>query len=249
MNSRIQVHLDQLVSHKIYQNITSLPELRLFMQNHVFAVWDFMTLLKRLQRDLTRIELPWIPPKDINAARLINEIVLCEESDLGYDRKPASHLDMYLDAMDEIGAERETFISFLGNIHSENVGQCLFDMGMPGHVSDFVTGNIELAMNGEVEEVAANFLYGREDSIPIMFSKLLGSVGVGEEAAPKFYYYLQRHIEVDGGEHGPAAAKILEDLVAADPAKKERAEKAAIDAIQARIKLWDGILVDILSLR
>jgi hypothetical protein len=54
--------------------------------------------------------------------------------------------------------------------------------------------------------------------------------------------YLERHIEVDGDQHGPLARKMLIELCGDDPLKWEEAEKAAINSIQARIGFWDHIL-------
>src|SRR5258707_8661984 len=70
-----------LLNHPIYQQIDRLVSLRLFMEHHAFAVWDFMSLLKALQRRLCCVEVPWLPVVDPLGCRLVNEIVLAEESD------------------------------------------------------------------------------------------------------------------------------------------------------------------------
>ena len=103
----------QLQEHPIFLEINSFPQLQHFMQNHVFAVWDFMTLTKRLQQDLTCIRLPWLPPTDPQAARLINEIVLDEESDLRLGDGHSSHFELYLEAMREVGACTTTIERFI----------------------------------------------------------------------------------------------------------------------------------------
>jgi hypothetical protein len=72
---------ERLLSHHLYQHICDERSLRLFMRAHVFAVWDFQSLIKALQRMLTCVEIPWLPSGDPLARRLINEIVLDEESD------------------------------------------------------------------------------------------------------------------------------------------------------------------------
>ena len=61
----------QLQEHPIFLEINSFAQLQHFMQNHVFAVWDFMTLTKRLQQELTCMRLPWLrKPTLSNVLRL-----------------------------------------------------------------------------------------------------------------------------------------------------------------------------------
>lgn len=247
--SKFENTQQQLFQHRIYQNVTTLEELKVFMESHVFAVWDFMSLLKRLQGQLAPVRLPWMPPQNREAVRFINEIVLCEESDHDYVGKPASHLDMYVDAMEEIGADTSVFLSFLDLLGQGDWEECLAQPGIPPFVQEFVMKNIRLSMDGAVEEVAANFLYGREDPIPVMFGRLLANLGVQETEAPRMFHYLNRHIEVDGGEHGPAATSLLNSLVQDDPHKQKVAEQAALHAVRDRICFWDGLLAEIVKMK
>ena len=109
---------EKLVSHTIYDNIKNIDDLRIFMENHVFAVWDFMSLLKGLQINLTCVKNPWVPVENTEAARFINEIVLEEETDEIQSHNVTSHFELYLDAMDEIGANTNKIQSFVDAIKS-----------------------------------------------------------------------------------------------------------------------------------
>ena len=231
----------QLLEHSIYERVNNEERLRAFMNAHVFAVWDFMSLAKRLQRELTCVELPWMPPKYPKAARLINEIILGEESDIGPDGTPQSHLDLYLDAMREVGADVEPFSLFRRLVESgTSPQQAMLEAGVPGHVQAFVANTLNVALDGSLEEVLAYFFFGREDVIPGMFVRLLASLPEQGNLA-SLRHYLRRHIELDGDEHGPAAQRILGGYIQGDETLRNRVAEAATAAVHARIELFAGI--------
>ena len=101
-----------LLDHPLYGDVASIADLRQFMEDHVFAVWDFMSLLKRLQQDMTCTRVPWFPADDARAARLINDIVIGEETDVDPDGSYVSHLDLYLRAMGDVSASTSQFDAF-----------------------------------------------------------------------------------------------------------------------------------------
>lgn len=242
-------HLDALrqtlLDHSIYAEVNSIPRLKLFMEDHVFAVWDFMSLLKRLQRDVTCIAVPWFPADDAQAARLINEIVMGEECDVGPDGEtPYSHLELYLKAMDEVGADAARFREFCRLVQSGlPISHSLIAVGAPPHVRAFVEHTIRLASEGTTEEVLGGFLYGREDIIPEMFQNIRNGFWASQADIPPYFdYYACRHIELDGDSHGPLGKALLARITRGAPDKAERADQAAAACIQQRIDLWTGTL-------
>lgn len=231
----------ELETHPVFAEIAHTDALRGFMQVHVFAVWDFMSLVKRLQRDLTCVELPWMPPGNPVAARLINDIVLAEESDVDANGQAASHLDLYLTAMRDVGASTDMFEHFMRELRSgAPLSAALAAAEVPRFVRDFVEHTISTCMSGSTLEVMASFFYGRENVIPDMFQGLLDHWGLSEAHAPGFVYYLQRHIELDGDAHGPAASRMIDAELARRMGGLGEARKAAHQALLARRALWDG---------
>lgn len=89
----------RLARHELYSRLTTTRNIAIFMKHHVWAVWDFMSLVKALQRQLTGIDLPWRPVGDPEIRFLINDIVVGEESDLDRHGRRTSHFEMYLEAM------------------------------------------------------------------------------------------------------------------------------------------------------
>jgi len=114
----------------MYGEIQDLERLKIFMETHIYAVWDFMSLLKTLQRHLTCVEIPWRPAKvDKRLTRLINEIVLGEESDRDESGAVMDHFSLYREAMIELGADGEKIERFIGTLD--------FDLLRPA-VAEFV---------------------------------------------------------------------------------------------------------------
>jgi len=235
-----------LLDHPLYAQVVSVADLRRFMEDHVFAVWDFMSLLKRLQQDMTCITVPWFPADNAKAARLINDIVIGEETDVDPDGSYVSHLTLYLRAMADIGASTrqcEKFRSLV--LVGVPVEVALARIGAPPHVQAFVTHTMRLANSGSTEEVLAAFFYGREDIIPEMFSRLLDTLYDARHHNDRlrhFIDYIDRHIELDGDSHGPMGRELLEGLIADSQQRGERALQAACSSIKARIELWNGTL-------
>jgi hypothetical protein len=233
----------ELLRHGIYQSIESLEDLQVFMQHHVFAVWDFMSLLKSLQKELTCVEVPWFPKGSPAVRRLINEIVLEEETDVDPHGNPASHFELYLRAMHECGADTQAITQFLGIIET---GKSVFDalnmVPIPESVHEFVKHTFQLILEGKPHVIAAAFTFGREDVIPDMFRRLVADLNTRMPGALEtFTYYLDRHIHLDEEVHTPLAMRMIAELCGDDVQKWEECEEAARGCIAARLKLWEGI--------
>jgi hypothetical protein len=244
--SRLAELRQRLLSHPIYDEIDTLEKVQIFMQHHVFAVWDFMSLLTRLQQELTTVRVPWVPYRNAKFTRFINEIVLAEESDEDGRGGYSSHFLIYMDSMRELGADVSVMESFLGAIYAgKDPIAALKEAKIPTSVTNFVHSTLQIAEYGHVHEVAAAFFYGREDLIPEMFQRLLDSLGDQGVQYERLKYYLRRHMELDGDHHGPLAAQLLDDLCENEDVKRIEALQIATRSIEARIALWDGVVAAI----
>lgn len=237
----------KLLEHPLYAQIRTETALRLFMETHVFCVWDFQCLLVALRRDLTGISLPWIPTPDPEARRLINSIVLDEESDVTADGRALSHFEMYLEAMRDCGANLQPVTRLLANLQRGQPWRiALAESGASPAAQDFVSVTMGYCETGTPVEVAAAFTYGREDVIPAMFTSLVETLAAEDAKRwSAYHYYLVRHIQHDGDTHGPMARALVTRLCDADTKRWKLAEQAAVRSLQARLKLWDALLASL----
>ncbi|MCA5006287.1 DUF3050 domain-containing protein [Sphingobacterium bovistauri] len=246
----IKEEKDYLNNHPLYRKINNIDHLRLFTQGHVYAVWDFMSLLKALQIELTCVSIPWFASEFPNTRYLINEIVLAEESDLYIDGRRLSHFEMYLDAMESMGSNTKYIIDFLTEIRtSKNIVQSIENLKADNRIKEFLKFTFNIIETKEPHKIAAAFTFGREDLIPDMFTSILNEIKINfpESDLDKFIYYFQRHIELDGDEHGPLAFKMIEELAQDDNQKWLDIQTVSKLALQKRIDLWDAIYDSITS--
>lgn len=248
IETSIQPLRDELSAHPMYAHLKQLDDVKLFMEQHVFAVWDFMSLLKALQTQLTCTHVPWTPASNTKTARFINEIVLGEETDLNELHKPRSHFEMYLDAMAQLGASTSSIDQFINLIQSgKSVNDALSKVEITEATRHFVNYTFDVIQTGAPHKIASAFTFGREDIIPDMFVQILNQADPNQDRYTKLRYYLDRHIELDGDEHGPLSLMMIEELCGDNEQKWQEVLEVAQQALQHRINLWNGITNEIVT--
>ena len=231
-----------LIEHPLYNSMENLGDIRKFMEIHVFAVWDFMSLVKNLQMNLTCINTPWIPSKNTLTARLINEIVWGEETDIDKNGIAKSHFEMYLESMKEIGANTIKIEFLIGLVkQGKNIFKIIETLDISNEIKDFLSFTFSVIKENKLHVTAAVFTFGREDLIPNMFIEIVRKIKLENKSVDSLIYYLERHIEMDGDHHGPMAMNMITSLCENDEKKIMESLDASKLALKKRIKLWDYI--------
>ncbi|WP_027945844.1 DUF3050 domain-containing protein [Amycolatopsis taiwanensis] len=243
LKAAVDAQRKDVVSHELYKRLNTKDAVVTFLEHHVFAVWDFMSLLKTLQQKLTCVSVPWIPSGSTTSRRLINDIVLVEESDeLGSGF--ISHFELYLDGMRQAGASTAAVDTFIEALRAGTpVPAALKEAKVPAPSAEFVTATWGFIENAPVHCQAAAFAFGREDLIPDMFDQV-AALNAELGGLSTFVDYLRRHIQVDAEEHTPMAMQMLVDLCGDDKTAWQECEQTVTTALTARRKFWDGILAE-----
>ena len=247
LKSRLVDLRRDLINHELYNQLSTIEALHVLMEQHVFAVWDFMSLLKTLQRELTCVDVPWRPSENAAACRLVNEIVLAEESDIGPDGHPASHFELYLSAMRQAGADTSHVETFLKTIDGDDGWRnALPARTLSAATRNFIDTTFEIIESEDICKIAAAFTFGREELLPDVFQQIVANLNTESDGIlDSFEYYLQRHIELDGDEHGAMAQQLMETLCGDDPQRWQAAEDSAVKSLHARTLMWDAIADEI----
>lgn len=246
---RVKNLRNQLAAHPVYAAVKDKHDLSLFMQHHVYSVWDFMSLVKYLQNEIAPTRAPWFPHGDGMVRRFINDIVLEEESDEDLPLADGtttytSHFELYMKAMEEVSTGSSADIKqFVDAVAQHSLDFAFAEVAAPEPAKAFMKTTFDFIDSDKPHVVAAAFALGREHIIPEMFRALLDRMNVSKEDAAAFHYYLERHIHLDADHHGPLSLRMLDILCEDDPTKLAEAEAAATLAIETRIKFWDEVLV------
>ena len=248
LEKEIADYRNQLIQHPLYADINSVAAIQKFMESHIFAVWDFMSLLKALQIGLTNVSIPWTPKGNPITRRLINEIVFGEETDVNELNEPKSHFEMYLDAMTQMKADTSKMESFIHLIENQiGVSEALDKVKVNADTKAFVEFTFEAIQTKKLHIIAGVFTFGREDLIPDMFIEIVKNINANSDIdLSKLIYYLERHIEVDSGEHGPMALMMISELCGDDEIKWQEVIDFSKRALAYRINLWNGIHSEII---
>ena len=233
----------EIMNHKVYSVIKNIDDLKIFMQHHVYAVWDFMSLLKSLQNNLTCTSTPWFPVGDPETRFLINEIVVGEECDIDLNGNRKSHFELYTDAMKQCGADLSEMNTFINTLQqTKNLNEAFDIAKTPEKAKQFVNFTFKIINSNKDYLQSAIFTFGREDLIPGMFMSIINDIHKNfPENISIFKYYLDRHIEVDGDHHSHLALKMTSTLCGTNEIKWQEVEDATIESLKMRINLWDSV--------
>lgn len=243
IRKKIEPLRQEIINHKVYSIINNIEDLQIFMQFHIYAVWDFMSLLKALQNNLTCTSIPWFPKGSANSRHLINEIVVVEESDIDMNGERKSHFELYISAMNQCRAnctEIENFITELKQ--GGNFEKAFSKANTPKEAKEFVDFTFEIINSKKDYLQSAIFTFGREDLIPGMFISMINDINKNfPDNISIFKYYLERHIEVDGEHHSHLALQMTDNLCGNNQEFWLEAEQATILSLKHRINLWNGV--------
>jgi hypothetical protein len=245
LTKELQPLIVKINHHPLYTTINSIDDIRIFMGQHVFAVWDFMCLLKELHSQIVVTSAPWFPPKDALSAHLISSILVEEEGDLTEEGQYASHYDTYILAMQKIGADTTQIEKLLELLKKGvSIHSALDCLSISVSTKKFVKTTFSF-FSMQLHELAAAFVYGREGITCEMFSPLVKQLEKSSEktALSTLIYYFKRHIELDDEQHFPKALQMLTNFIGTDEIKLNEAKVAAEKALYARLEFLTDIQV------
>lgn len=227
---------EYLITHPLYTSLNNLDRVRVFTENHVFSVWTFMCLLKSIITNLedTTSSYLWTGVKDPRLYRALCEIWIDEASDTVNDGIQ-SHLDLYLQSMEEIHADTTVILQLLERVRTDHHFS-LEDLPILASTKEFIQKQFHVINTYSFEDTLTYFAYGRELLIPEMFRPLFEYLKTQDIPCPHFLLYLEKHIHLDDL-HGKKLLQFVND----------NNERIIHEAYTDRMILWNGIYQSFMS--
>jgi hypothetical protein len=232
------------MQHPLFQHITSLEALQIYLEHNVFAVWDVMSLIKSLQKNLTCTQSPWVPVGNAGSRYFINEVVLGMESDVDDQNNRASQFELYLKAMLQLGSKTHHINQIIEDIRiGLPAHQALRKIGLPPVASSFADNTFTLIHAGKMHIQAAVFIFCRESLIPDNFILNVNEINrmTGNKAS-QFSWYLSRHMESDWAHYSYMGYDLVSQLCGENQHKWNEVEVAVCNTLERRISLYNSIL-------
>lgn len=251
LNQQLTDFKNKLQAHPAFNSIQSLAELKIFSAYHIFLVWDYMSLLKSLQTQLTCIQTPWKPVQSPYARYLINSLVLKAESDIAADGNYASHYEMYRDAMQAMNADTGLMDNLMAHIETDMpVIKAIELSNIPGPLKDFLEYTFWVVQKSSLHEQAAVLCYGREGfGHLLLYQRVVALQGNHTNELQPLIYYLRHKNEINEKYHSQLSAILLEQLCGTDEKKWHEASQAANQSLRNRIRLFDFIHEKIVAVK
>ena len=241
----------KLINHKIYGQISDMRKTKIFMESHVFSVWEYLTMLKALQRELATRDISFLHENVPDLPYLINQIVLneeIEEESRGEYLSAMGLYQLYINSMDEIGADSNPIKYFVDCIKvNKNWNNTIRDTitrfdNIPIQTYEYLNYNLKMIELSEIHELAGIFFFGRED-INSKFILLIKSNIEHEKSLSNLKNIIKRHVDDDSKNKNPILGEYINNILCKDDDKKwKKVEISVIEAIKKRIELWDGML-------
>ena len=236
-----------LESHKLYERIYNEQALRLFVEHHVICVWAYNFLLRQIHQEVVALVHPLNSQAQKEAIRLVSKIILEEEVEEQHDGSLLSHLEIYLEAMQDLGADISPVVCFFDMQEAGYTWQeALKHANFSAPVALYARKISRLAQQ-PIHERAAALFYEGEPYIPDSFLEQLGQMGT-KAKVNRLLDYFERHIEGLKRPGFSASGRLVEIFCGDNELLNEDAEKAAEQAMKNRIELWDHLLELVMQL-
>lgn len=229
-----------LANHKLYERVNDELSLRLFMEHHVICVWSYNFLLREIHQELVGLIHPLNSQSQKEAIRLVSEMILEEELEEQQDGSLLSHFEIYLEAMQDLGANISPIVSFFDLQDSgQNWQTALKHARFPTAVSRYARKMNRFAQ-APLHEKAAALFYEGEPFIPDTFLLRIGQLGNTVKIG-RLLDYFERHIEGLRSPGFSASGRLVEILCNNDEKMSLEAEQSAEEAMKNRVELWGYI--------